>query len=121
MLESSDVQSESQTILAFKLSAEQFTGRFSDIKSVEDPYGRYADICSDAEQPGQRVAVRRYIADDDDKRQDVLESTTINILDMESYLQLSELDGMSHLVAFCFDPDHGEVHAAFEYNDHSLE
>ena len=39
---------------------------------------------------------------------------------MESYRLLSQVDGMSSLVAFCLDPLLGEVHAAFEYNHHSV-
>ena len=40
---------------------------------------------------------------------------------MESYRQLSEVDGMSNLIAFCLNPQAGEVQAAFQYDTHSLQ
>ena len=59
-----------------RLPAADFATRFQHQSGVEDPYTRYYDICSDASHPGHRVAVRRYIADDDQKQQDVLESNS---------------------------------------------
>ena len=40
---------------------------------------------------------------------------------MESYRQLSEVDGMSSLIAFCLSSQAGEVQAAFQYDTHSLQ
>ena len=40
---------------------------------------------------------------------------------MESYRQLSEVDGMSSLIAFCLNSEAGEIQAAFQYDTHSLQ
>lgn len=46
--------------------------RFSLIKSIEDPYVHYYEICKDIKKVETRVAVRRYIADDENRYLDVL-------------------------------------------------
>jgi hypothetical protein len=56
---------------SFKLDYSAFVLRFELIKAIEDPYVRYYDICKDGGE-GRRVAVRRYIADDEGRYMDVL-------------------------------------------------
>jgi hypothetical protein len=42
---------------------------------IEDAYLRYYDICKDLELPGERVAIRRYSTESQEKYSDVLESS----------------------------------------------
>ena len=56
----------------YQLSHQDFQNRFHFLKDVEDPYVRTYYISNDSHHPSQRVAVRKYIADDQPKYLDVL-------------------------------------------------